>query len=527
MALTECLPVHNGPGDTILRRGIQRIAGILPGAVLCLALVPAPALAVPARPAADLPPVAILVLDELSSGTIMTAQGEIDGRRFPNLAGLARTSTWYRNNTTVADSTRGAVPAILTGRRPEVGASPELEGSRSVFSMLRGRYRLRGYETVTDFCPDSWCPRPRQRRRLAGAWLDNRALKDVELGMVAGSLDQIRPGRRPLAWVTHVLLPHVPWRFLPGGDSYDDAGLPFPSLSVIGGGDYWTGDDYGIELSQQRALLQVAFVDRMVGEIRRRLERAGLWDKSMFVLVADHGSTFTPGAARRRLAPETFGEMAMVPLIVKYPRQAQGQTSDRSTNSAQVLPTVARWTASADSYQGKVLEEASWGEDVVTRAARRDENLTMPLSAVLAQRTAAIAERDRRLPGHSFYATPGGSSLVGRRLREAELSSRSPGFVRLTGRSASRAPGRHRGQLDGSYVTARVSGLSPGDRVAVVLGGKVVAVSEVFNAGRWPRAGVTSIRIAAMIPPGYLGKGNPDPSFYRVEGGRLSLLRSR
>ena len=49
------------------------------------------------------PPVAMMVFDEFSLGIMMTADGHIDRGRFPNFAGLADRSTWYRRHTTLAD----------------------------------------------------------------------------------------------------------------------------------------------------------------------------------------------------------------------------------------------------------------------------------------------------------------------------------------------------------------------------------------------------------------------------------------
>ena len=49
------------------------------------------------------PPVAMMVFDEFSLGILMTADGHVDRGRFPNFAGLADRSTWYRRHTTLAD----------------------------------------------------------------------------------------------------------------------------------------------------------------------------------------------------------------------------------------------------------------------------------------------------------------------------------------------------------------------------------------------------------------------------------------
>ena len=69
-------------------------------------------------------PVVMVVFDELSGATLMNPHARIDSTRYPNFARLARDATWYRNATTVADYTSQAIPAVLTGRRPEKGELP-------------------------------------------------------------------------------------------------------------------------------------------------------------------------------------------------------------------------------------------------------------------------------------------------------------------------------------------------------------------------------------------------------------------
>ena len=60
-------------------------------------------------------PVVVVLFDEFSGASLAGRDGRIDASRYPNFARLARTSTWYRNATTVADETTSAVPAVLSG----------------------------------------------------------------------------------------------------------------------------------------------------------------------------------------------------------------------------------------------------------------------------------------------------------------------------------------------------------------------------------------------------------------------------
>ena len=60
--------------------------------------------------------VVLLALDELPIGSLLDGSGHVDAGLFPNFAALERTSTSYRNMSTVAPYTELAVPAILTGQ---------------------------------------------------------------------------------------------------------------------------------------------------------------------------------------------------------------------------------------------------------------------------------------------------------------------------------------------------------------------------------------------------------------------------
>ena len=57
--------------------------------------------------------VVFVVFDELPTESLLDGSGRVDAELFPNFARLAATSTWYRNESTVAPYTQTAVPAIV------------------------------------------------------------------------------------------------------------------------------------------------------------------------------------------------------------------------------------------------------------------------------------------------------------------------------------------------------------------------------------------------------------------------------
>ena len=102
-------------------------------------------------------PIVLIVLDELPTASLITPDGQIDSTRFPNLAGLAAESTWYRNATTVAGFTDQAVPAILTGRYPRRAAPFYANFPDNFFRLVAASHDLVASETITRLCPRSAC----------------------------------------------------------------------------------------------------------------------------------------------------------------------------------------------------------------------------------------------------------------------------------------------------------------------------------------------------------------------------------
>lgn len=110
----------------------------------------------------DSTPVVIVVFDELPAGSLLDAEGRIDGERFPNIGGVADTGTWYSNYSTNGIWTRVAVPiiasgiyngAFVPGDRPPITANYP----RSLFTMLSGSRQMHVSELATQVCPASIC----------------------------------------------------------------------------------------------------------------------------------------------------------------------------------------------------------------------------------------------------------------------------------------------------------------------------------------------------------------------------------
>src|SRR4051812_42663833 len=212
--------------------------------------------------APEKPPIVVIVFDALPESMLMKPGGGIDRERFPGFAELARTSTWYRNATTVHDSTVKSIPAMLDGRWPSNLRRPLVaDHPVNLFTLLRGNYRIWADEEGTQLCPRTVC---RQRRARLLYLLHGRREQRFQ---AATSQIRVQPrDKRPQLWFMHVLLPHEPLRFLPSGRVYEGGADPEPGLD----GNESFDNEFLTEQAEQRHLLQLEFADRLLRDLLTR-----------------------------------------------------------------------------------------------------------------------------------------------------------------------------------------------------------------------------------------------------------------
>jgi hypothetical protein len=337
-----------------------------------------------------LPPIVMVVFDEFSITSLMNKERKIDRVRYPNFAGLAEDSIWFRNATTVSESTVFAVPAILSGSYVKEGSIPTVNDyPDNIFTLLNGAYDMEVFESHTMLCPENICEReqvdfiPRFRSMMldllfvylhiilpidltdrlpvvSQTWKNfagDRGPSEFSPGMAdviekARASYNDRPGLfkefvesisysdRPALYFLHIMLPHVPWEYLPSGRIYTENGMDIPGLNIRGG-EKWDDNKWLVIQGYQRHLLQVGFVDRLLGTLLEKLKRLDLYDRSLIIITTDHGVSFSPDGYRRPVNKVNYKDIMPVPLFIKTPGQSRGITSDRNVESIDILPTVA------------------------------------------------------------------------------------------------------------------------------------------------------------------------------------------
>ncbi|HEY7565613.1 MAG TPA: sulfatase-like hydrolase/transferase, partial [Acidimicrobiia bacterium] len=330
--------------------------------------------------------VVMIVLDEFPLASLIDPEGNLRADRYPNFARLARDGTWFRNAMTVQQQTEHSVPAMLTGVNPDQDLEPFAgQYPNNLFTVLSESHRLVVDETITRLCPMTICARPVS----AGSFAERSRsmIQDIQViaghtllpGWATASLPQIdrtwgdfgaasaefsaidafneeaaidpraklehlaaalaaSDGSDPTLFFTHAVIPHYPWVFLPSGDRYLLNEQRVPGTKGTG----WTDDSWLIAQGLQRHLLQVQYADAAIGEVITAMEKAGIYEDALLIVLADHGISFEAGLEHwRRILPETVGDVAAVPMFIKAPGREGGLIDDRRALTIDLLPTIA------------------------------------------------------------------------------------------------------------------------------------------------------------------------------------------
>jgi hypothetical protein len=503
-------------------------------------------------------PVVFIQLDEMSASSLMARDGRLDAVRYPGFGRLARDGTWYPNATPVHEWTSEAVPSILSGVIGKSGGVPILQNHPdNLFTLLGGSYTFQVHETATRLCPRTYCPRP-ERSALTNGYdlfadsfsllvprvfprsMSERVIQtssDISMpngpgveAELSALIDQAGKAKENNVLVfDHLLLPHAPWRYFPSGTQYDPRHLDgwYPT-------EYWGDEPWPVLQGLQRYLLQVGYVDSLIARVVGDLEQEGLYERSLIVVMADHGVSFRPGEGRRPLTAHNLGDIANVPLFVKYPHQARGRTDSRLVRTVDVLPTIADvlgitvpWHVDGVSLLRSLPERdvvvgvrrsnrvQNSYDDARLRAARTTGRFHAPLAELIRSRAETL-ERTYEAFGdghHSLFRIGRHTGALGRAVSGVVAGSSSVA-VRLDDTA---------GLLDvrpqSGYLPARISGqvvagrLRTGDELAVAVDGRVQGLTTWF----WDESGRVQ-RFRSLVPEGSFRPGRNRVDVYLVRG---------
>ncbi len=514
-----------------------------------------------------LAPVVLIVFEELPLVSLIGADDGLDATRYPNLAALAADGVWFRNATTVSDYTRWALPAILTGRYPRAGSVPTpADHPDTLFTLLASSHRMEVFEPLTAMCPPQLSgkiqePRlirqhrvladvqivasyvllpPAARARLPditegwagfaendeeflrvwreGEQMDPQATAVSFLGGITGADEQ------PTLYFMHTMVSHHPPRWLPSGQEIGN----FVGLQGMLPGMLWGKSDWPVAQCRQGKLIQAGLVDTLIGRLRARLQQAGLYERALVVVTADHGISFTPDTAVRDFTEGGAGGIVPVPLIVKLPADrrilAPGTIDDSNVETIDILPTIA-------DGLGMALPWPVDGSSALReRAPRADKRVYFNDARTIrrfgpdeiARLRVTESSRQAALFGNGLWPTlnpPGLDSLVGRSLDSLTVSDSAAGPQLQIDNMFALDDVNLAAPVLPVQVKGRVLGLDPGKLesvyLTIALNGTIVATTRTWSeSGEW----------MAWVPPDRLRNGRNDLRVFFVDPARPTSL---
>lgn len=445
--------------------------------------------------AASKPSVYLLVLDEFPLNSILTENGQINRARFPNLAALADQSTLYKNHTAAADTTPAALSGLLTGVQP-IKKSRAAGPDKSLFALLGKSHQITALDNVARLCTGARCraignaqvadiARAVAVNQKAPRNVQARSSTTFQARQFAWMINAIGPATKPQLWFAHVGLPHVPWAYLENGDQYFHTGLRYPGTDRRG---RWNGPIMAT-LAEQRALLQIQFVDLLIGQMIAQIKQAGQWNRSLIAVTADHGASNWHNYHRRFLAPNNFSDIAGIPLLVKYPNQRKGLISTRATRAIDVLPTIARVTGTKRAFAGQPLNQAPEQRAITLRSARTRGLESIPFTRFQSQRRATIARSQNRLPEASPLKTVFLQNVIPSQISSVAAQKMTVVLDR---------PWQYRQVNPGSgwrpavFATGYLDGIEAGRSILITVNGRPAGLASAF-----PEKG--KMRFAALL----------------------------
>lgn len=294
------------------------------------------------------PDVVLVVLDAARFDMVGRS---VNGRPVaPRLLEFSRGAVSYLRAHANAPYTTASMTTLFTGLLPET------HGVRGLFSRLPAslttlpvHLKARGYVTTAvlgNVVPESnnlvkdfdevLSIRPSDPQ-VAGNG------SDMAMAAADEALDRMADDEPRFLYI-HLLPPHRPYHppapfrdSFVRSDGYDDAALKDAAREM---------EKYGLEDPATRDFLfgcylnNMAYADRLLGDILDRLKDRGAYDGALIIVCADHGDAFGEHGAFGHNAT-VFQEAVHVPLLVKLPGRGTAVEIPDPVSLIDLLPTLA------------------------------------------------------------------------------------------------------------------------------------------------------------------------------------------
>ena len=503
------------------------------------------------------PPIVFIVFDEFPLNSLLNEDREIDSGRYPHFSALAADAYWFRNAVTVSSNTVWSVPAIASGRYPtEPGAVPTRRYyPNNVFTMLSGQYEITVFGRFLQLCPPAECaydlevpsetlsalisdlgivwlhivlPEVMTEKlpTIVGDWrgfaknrFRQRGERSAEFDRFLATIGESKESR---FYFLHTMHPHMPFTYVPSGRRY--AAPDYQGTLEQGESLFERASAGFADAVHQRHLLQVGFVDQLLGRLLDRLKEQRIYDEALIIITADHGASYREGMHRRNFSKENAADILLIPLIVKVPGQESGIISDRPVETVDILPTIAS-VLSIDTpfgVDGQSLIDFDLPERESRTFIRRNSSRIRPTEV---EDLADLAELSLKRKLNRFgtgtdeelYSVRGTASLLGVDVSEyadprgsdVRVRVSSPNQFKVIDLTQEPWPLYVRGTVE--------AGGSQPVGLAVAMNGRVAATTESYmEGGEWV--------FATVLPEEYLRHGTNDLQVFLIDDNAGSLV---
>ncbi|MFC6861882.1 sulfatase [Halomicroarcula sp. GCM10025817] len=332
----------------------------------------------------------------------------------PVLDELAEQSVRFTNAYSASSHTREAVPALLTGKFPDVAINSKYHlNSDTIASTLSEE----GFATA-GFHSNPFVSRAYGFDRGFDVFDDDLHLGQHKLiALAQRALDKIRNrhyaraeeiNKRSLGWIdslaggepfflwNHYMDTHGPYE--PPGEYatlYADQGLAGRDAQSL----YQRAidDPESITEAEQQLLIdlydaEIRYNDEYIGAFLDELRERGLLEQSLVIITADHGDAF--GEHGYYEHPRYLhNETTHIPLIVRLP-DGHSKSVEAPVSTIDIVATI-EGTVRGDNSDGTSLLDASTDRRVFSQARGLGEHSRLRRYAVRTHEDVCFCERDR------------------------------------------------------------------------------------------------------------------------------------
>ena len=330
-------------------------------------------------------------------------------------------------------------------------------------------------------------------------------------------LDQAKRDGRPFVLMTNYQRTHYPFE-LPKNWT-----APFTPLASLGEFRAWTQDEIPNGINSFDSAL--AYVDKNLGELIRRLDDAGLGKDTMVAILSDHGIGFESNV--HPVSESLKASYVHVPLLIRYPGKLAAARFAGDVSTIDLFPTLLGLLGASHNpaWEGRdvlalgpdgcALRPVFTGSLIWSRrwlAIRGEGKVLVDLD----DQTSQAFGRDDFLMEHELPTSPWAKGLG------QALSATLRDHIRFYEMPALHGQHMLGAEMPGLEATGVVCRPGPGDLNE--------GLRRLLTRGEWyyEKEGVGRLRLLRLDPGGRIrSMGLPDhpaESFWEIEGGELHFL---